>query len=332
RQLEVPLVGSWPWVWVEDYVYRDGLLLGGERPAEEGGRRHFHIDHLGSPRLVTGDTTGKIAEHDYYPFGVEINPPGLRQETANGLDREEPMKFTGHERDFNVGTNSENVNYDDYMHARYDVPQWGRFLSIDPVVGDPHRPQRWNQYAYALNNPTRFADPTGMDLREWEVKPDSGRDFEFRFYMESRILAAAFFEAVARMGERMNSAFYQAKPYLIGGVELGILLIPGVGEEEGVVLTAESVDEVAATVESAELRNVIRAMFKATDEIPGGTIGAIRKELSTGEATRGVWHWRKGYERGRQLMKLISSGELSQRDMRIAKALLHELRQSLMGY
>jgi len=163
RQLEVPLVGSWPWVWVEDYVYRDGLLLGGERPAEEGGRRHFHIDHLGSPRLVTGDTTGKIAEHDYYPFGVEINPPGLRQETANGLDREEPMKFTGHERDFNVGTNSENVNYDDYMHARYDVPQWGRFLSPDPVLGDPRVPQSWNRYAYVQNNPINHTDPTGTE-------------------------------------------------------------------------------------------------------------------------------------------------------------------------
>jgi len=60
---------------------------------------------------------GRIAEHDCYPFGVEITL--LRQETPNGFDREDPMKFTGHERDFNVGTNYENINYNDYMHARY---------------------------------------------------------------------------------------------------------------------------------------------------------------------------------------------------------------------
>jgi hypothetical protein len=37
----------------------------------------------------------------------------------------------------------------------------GRFLSVDPVLGDPTVPQSWNRYAYALNNPLRFTDPTG---------------------------------------------------------------------------------------------------------------------------------------------------------------------------
>jgi len=163
RQFDVPYpqFSTQGWRWLEDYVYRDGLLLASERPAAEGGRRHFHLDHLGSPRLVTGAGGARLSAHDYYPFGVEIT--NLRQETAAGFDREEPMKFTGHERDFNIGTLTENTNYTDYMHGRFTVPQWGRFLSVDPsrVSVNTRNPQSWNRYNYSLDNPIRYADPNG---------------------------------------------------------------------------------------------------------------------------------------------------------------------------
>jgi hypothetical protein len=59
RQFDLPYqqfaTAGAPWLWLEDYVYRDGLLLAADREPAEGGRRHFHLDHLGSPRLVTGD-------------------------------------------------------------------------------------------------------------------------------------------------------------------------------------------------------------------------------------------------------------------------------------
>ena len=153
------------WTWVEDYVYRNGLLVAAERMTAQGGRRHFHLDHLGTPRLVTDDTGKRISEHDYYPFGVETTP--LRQETlaVNGFDREDPMKFTGHERDFTIGTGSENTTYLDYMHARSTSPMWGRFLSIDPMVSAAaamRSPQLWNRYSYVGNNPINHVDPTGL--------------------------------------------------------------------------------------------------------------------------------------------------------------------------
>ena len=166
RELECPASApTGPWLWVEDYVYRDGLLLTGIREPAEGGQRHFHLDHLGTPRLITNSAAQLVSANDYAPYGVELTP--LRQErTDRGYDRVDPMKFAGHERDFTAGIDIENTNYIDYMHARYYSPLWGRFLSLDPKGnGDRSQPQSWNRYLYALDNPMRFIDADGRDVK-----------------------------------------------------------------------------------------------------------------------------------------------------------------------
>jgi RHS repeat-associated protein len=151
---------SAPSLWLEDFVWRDGLLLGSQRPPEMGGRRHYHLDHLGTPRLVTADNGQRISAHDYFPFGDEATV--VWQEVAAGFDREDPLKFTGHERDYAGGMGGEDGHAVDYMHARYYSPTLGRFLSFDPLGGNPYRPQTWNRYAYALNNPVIYTDPSGL--------------------------------------------------------------------------------------------------------------------------------------------------------------------------
>jgi RHS repeat-associated protein len=148
------------WLWVEDFVYRNGLLLGAERVAEEGGRRHYHLDHLGSPRLVTGLNGSVISEHDFLPFGEERTAIG--QQMARGFDREEPFRYTGQERDFDNTQPNDSSSYLDSMHARYYEAEAGRFVSPDPVLGNLLQPQSWNRYAYVFNNPVNFTDPTGL--------------------------------------------------------------------------------------------------------------------------------------------------------------------------
>jgi RHS repeat-associated protein len=151
------------WVWEQDYVYANGQLVGGDRELAHGGRRHHHLDHLGSVRMTSSDSRTRYAINDYYPFGIEQTP--LTQEDTNfGYGRPETMKFTGHERDFIERWNDNSSEYLDYMHARYYNLNWGRFLSVDPVLDQNaalKSPQMWNRYAYVRNNPINATDPTG---------------------------------------------------------------------------------------------------------------------------------------------------------------------------
>lgn len=132
------------WAWDEDYIYRNGLLLAAEVPGPEKTRR-FHLDHLGTPRLITGNGGAEISRPIYHPFG---------EETSMVSDGGERLRFTGHERD-DRGL--------DYMHARYYATGAGRFLSVDPTweSADLGKAQSWNRYSYALNNPVRYTDPDG---------------------------------------------------------------------------------------------------------------------------------------------------------------------------
>ena len=146
--------------WAKDYIWRDGLLLATVEPTTPGASttitKHYHLDHLGTPRVVTNDAGVQIGIHAYYPFGAELNLGQSEQPT-------ELMKFTGHERDLLAS----NPNTLDYMHARYTMATMGRFQSVDPVVSKSamQAPQLWNRYAYVGNNPLTRVDPTGKILQ-----------------------------------------------------------------------------------------------------------------------------------------------------------------------
>lgn len=136
-------------LWTKDYVWRDGLLLAS---TDATGTYHYHLDHLGTPRLITDANHVRVAEHAYYPFGAEMS-------ITPHESTEEPMKFTGHERDIVAG----GYLTLDYMHARYYSPTVGRFLSVDSAAANVYTPQTWNRYAYAGNNPLRFVDRNGLE-------------------------------------------------------------------------------------------------------------------------------------------------------------------------
>jgi RHS repeat-associated protein len=88
------------------------------------------------------DTQGNILrQYAYSPFGTTA--------TA-GFGGTTPFQFTGREND---GTGLY------YYRNRYYSPEWGRFVSEDPIgMGEGSA----NLYAYAGNNPMNFNDPHGL--------------------------------------------------------------------------------------------------------------------------------------------------------------------------
>lgn len=142
------LPGSWRWD--EDYIYRDSQMLAAEvdTPART---LHYHLDQLGTPRVITGNGGAVVGQHTYHAFGKEAS------EAPNPIQETEALKFTGHERD---------AEFLDYMHARYYNAYWGRFLTVDPGKDwNIRQPQRWNLYSYARNKPTAYVDPDGASAR-----------------------------------------------------------------------------------------------------------------------------------------------------------------------
>ncbi len=105
---------------------------------------YYHLDHLGSPRILTDGSGIRVQGQHFLPFGEEMP-------IEAGLNS---RKFTGHERDSETGL--------DYMVARYYSSSLGRFMAADP--GDDtelENPQTWNKYTYVRNNPLSFFDPDG---------------------------------------------------------------------------------------------------------------------------------------------------------------------------
>src|SRR5262249_13679342 len=93
-----------------------------------------------------------ITRHDYYPFGEE-NLSGAER-VGNGYQADGVrQKFDGYERDNETGL--------DFAQARYFSNTQGRFTSPDIFFGRKTNPQTLNRYAYVLNNPLKWTDPTG---------------------------------------------------------------------------------------------------------------------------------------------------------------------------
>ena len=117
-----------------------------------------------------GTTTARLSENSRLGFdgikaAVCLGSMTSNSNTASGLQprlrrKSIRTRYTGQIRDFETGL--------DYFGARYYSSPLGRFTSPDPLYVEARRladPQQINLYAYVRNNPLKFRDPTGMDLK-----------------------------------------------------------------------------------------------------------------------------------------------------------------------
>ena len=83
------------------------------------------------------------------------------------------------------------------------------------------------------------------------------------------------------------------------------------------------------TAENPRLQRVIKELFRESETIPGGTAGAVRHEVRTGELVGGKSHIRKAIERRRQLQHILQRENLSPQDCSTAEQLFNDLRDAL---
>jgi RHS repeat-associated protein len=118
-----------------------------------GATHNYAFDHLGSITALVS-TNGDVANtYTYTPYGY------VQRATGTVYN---PFKFTGSYHD--GGSYYQ-------MGARYYHQSTGRFTQLDPLASTIFEGQR---YAYALNNPTNYTDPTGLSsvgcTRTWYGK------------------------------------------------------------------------------------------------------------------------------------------------------------------
>ncbi|MEM1381486.1 MAG: RHS repeat-associated core domain-containing protein [Pseudomonadota bacterium] len=128
-----------------DYISAAGMSIA---RVTNGTVTTLYTDHLGTP-IVGADAQGAVLwRQSHTPYGEDWSAA-----TAN----DNQNAFTGHVRDSATGLT--------YMQARFYDPALGRFLSTDPVQFAVDRPDMFNRYGYAANDPVNMIDPDGNNVR-----------------------------------------------------------------------------------------------------------------------------------------------------------------------
>lgn len=123
------------------YVWGNGLI----QQSRAGQLSYYHMDALGSTKVLT-DSSGSVTDaYQYDAFGAVLNKTGT---TANNY------RYTGE-------------YFDDAIALQYNRARWydgniGRFVTQDDYAGEAFRPQTLNKYAYAGADPVDNVDPSGQ--------------------------------------------------------------------------------------------------------------------------------------------------------------------------
>ena len=123
------------------------FYAGNERVAMKKGSTVYYLfgDHLGSTAITASSAGAKLGELRYKPWGETRYTWGTTY-----TDRH----FTGQlDETTAIGLY--------FFNARFYDPLLARFTSADSLIPDPGNPQAWDRYAYGLNNPVKYIDPTG---------------------------------------------------------------------------------------------------------------------------------------------------------------------------
>ena len=146
---------------IGDSVVHVRTTSAGMMPTATSVFEYAHRDHLGSVEAVTNEAGAELVVLGHDPYGERRKNDWTAQLTKaeieallNAHGERVSRGFTRHEHLDRTGLI--------HMNGRVYDPRLGRFLSPDPIIGDPASSQSWNLYSYVGNNPLSYVDPTGM--------------------------------------------------------------------------------------------------------------------------------------------------------------------------
>lgn len=116
---------------------------------------YLHRDYQGSIIAITNQAGAVVEKRLYDAWGEVLKVQDGQGNVLNGfkvLDR----GYTGHEHLYSVGLI--------HMNGRLYDPKLHRFLQPDNYIQDPYNTQNYNRYAYVLNNPLKYTDPSGEEF------------------------------------------------------------------------------------------------------------------------------------------------------------------------
>jgi RHS repeat-associated protein len=288
----------------------------------------YHLDAIGSVRMVTNMAGTVVKRHDYFAFGEDIMAP-----------TGDPRRFTGKERDAETELH--------YFGARYYRSLWGRFTSVDPVMDVDEAivdPQRWNRYSYVTNRPTQFVDPEGRA----QERRDHHQDRLVTAWLEGKISKEDYMRLGVTSGPKEIGIVGTAVAVVATVVTVGggavITATATCGLTPSCNAAVRSVVEGLApgarpsyaipAVTDAKLGFIVRDLYKgALTRNPigtGSTADAIRYEALTGLPVQGTFHLDKGLQYMNALRNwLRANPNASARDKMVANSLLMDLQNAI---
>ncbi|MBQ2956029.1 MAG: hypothetical protein IJE08_06165 [Clostridia bacterium] len=106
------------------------------------------------------DASGNIVvEYKYDTWGQVIGRTGILVDSLGWLN---PFRYRGYVYDEETGLY--------YLKSRYYNPEWGRFITFDPIMGMKNAPLKQNVFCYAANDPVACGDYDGL----WVITVISG--------------------------------------------------------------------------------------------------------------------------------------------------------------
>jgi RHS repeat-associated protein len=127
------------------YTYGDRIVSQTRNVSATAATSYYGFDAHGNITFLTDEAGAVTDAYDYDAWGNLVASTGSTPNTR---------LYVGEEFDPDLGL----IN----LRARQYTAELGRFLTLDPLVGDPTKPLAGNRYLYAEVDPANRIDPLGL--------------------------------------------------------------------------------------------------------------------------------------------------------------------------